>query len=359
QYISAINASSCTVFAVDVPSGLNSATGIVEQAAVHADITYTVECPKTGFFINDGWNHVGEVLTVPIGLGPYATKVDCSLLVLEKSDVAPLVPPVIRTRNKYDRGHVVALAGSHGYAGAAILSTTSALHAGAGIVHLLHPDDCSVEFIGEPREIIRVGYSFDAIDPIKALIDKATACFAGPGLGTGPKQQALLDTLWPNFQKKVVIDADALHWLATTKGTKFGPLPNAILTPHLGELRRFLPGKEPLSVDLIKKCQQLSRDNQTNLLLKGGPSILFSHGNTPIIVMQGTPGMATAGSGDVLTGILASLLAQGLICDEAMKLGSYIHGRAGELAALEETTHCMIASSITKHLPQVFKELVI
>src|SRR5262249_2195233 len=150
-----------------------------------------------------------------------------------------------------------------------------------------------------------------------------------------------------------------LTWLSRTRGAKFGPLPNAILTPHLGELLRFLPNKETtVKASLLQACQELVDANQTNLILKGGPSFLFSASSPPICMMRGDPGMVTAGAGYVLTGILAALLSQGLEPKAAMQLGSYLHGLAGEFAALDETAYSMTATSIIAHLPKAFKSVM-
>lgn len=356
--IQAMNESGLPIFSVDVPSGLNAETGVVEDVAVHALITCAIEFPKLGFFLQDGWNHVGEVLSLPIGLPSSAGSVSCSLYAAEKKDAQSLLPPIVRSRNKYTAGHVAGLAGGHGMAGSSLMASLGAMRSGAGIVHLLHPEEYSLEFIGEPREVVRIGYTKDNIELVNHWITAATATFIGPGLGLTAKQDALLAAIWPNCKGKIVIDADALTWLAKTYVASFGPLPNAILTPHLGELRRFLPEKEPVSAKLLQSCQTLVNNNQTNLILKGGPTFLFSHEATPIVVLQGDPGMATAGSGDVLTGILAALLSQGLNAPSAMLLGCYLHGTAGQAAAHAETSYCMTASSIIANLPSAFSELM-
>lgn len=356
--INAINTSKLPVFSVDVPSGLNAQTGIVEDVAVQAHITCCMQYPKLGFFLQSGWNHAGQVLSLPIGLEHAANQVPCTLYALEKSDAKRLLPQIVRTRHKYEAGHVVGLAGTHGMAGSALMASHAAMRSGAGIVHLLHPKEASSECMGEPREVVRIAYSQDNIEPITTWLAKATGAFIGPGLGTTAKQDTLLEAVWPYCKQKMVVDADALTWLAKSYGTNFGPLPNAILTPHLGELHRFFPEKEPITATLLKKCQKLVDDNQTHLILKGGPSFLFSHTSSPIVLMQGDPGMATAGSGDVLTGILASLLSQGLTPHDAMILGSYLHARAGEIAAHNETSYCMMASSIIANLPVAFKEIL-
>ncbi len=352
QVIEAMNGSKLPIIAVDVPSGLNAEKGTVEQVAVKATITCTMQYPKLGFFLQEGWNHVGKVMSLPIGL---TTTIRNTKQTPEFSDIQTLLPPLVRTRNKYTAGHVVGLAGSHGMAGAALMTSYSALKSGAGITHLLFPDEYTTEFTGQPLEVVRIAYKPEDMATISHWLERAEATFIGPGLGLSPKIEAMLHTLWPKLKGKIVLDADALTWLAKTKQTTFGPLPNAILTPHLGELHRFFPEKEPVTEKFLKRCQELVDVNKTNLVLKGGPTFLFSHNAPCTIIMEGDPGMATAGSGDVLTGILASLLSQGLEPPNAMLLGTYLHGLAGELAAQEETSYCMTAMSIIANLPKAFK----
>lgn len=359
QIIRSLNQLHLPIISVDVPSGLDAETGHVDGEAIMATVTCTMELAKTGFFFAEGFNHVGEVICLPIGLANATNASTASLMLLEESDVKPLLPKITRSRHKYEAGHVVGLAGSHGMTGAALLASYAALRAGAGIVHLLHREDCNFEFVGSPLEIVRVPYLAEDIGILRHWLERANASFIGPGLGTHDKQAQLLEALWPDLHSKMVIDADALNWLSSAKGKKFGPLPQAILTPHLGELQRFLLTKEPVSLQLLSTCQTLVDENSTNLVLKGGPSFLFSANEVPVVMMRGDPGMATAGSGDVLTGILASLLAQGLSAREAMLLGTYLHGLAGELAAAEETSYCMVASSITSYLSTAYKRLML
>lgn len=356
--IEACNKSTLTTFAIDVPSGLDATTGQVEKIAVKADITLTMEYPKLGFFLDLGWNHVGKIITVPIGLTNFADKAPQALRILEEKDVASLLPPIVRSRHKYQAGHIVGLAGSPGMTGAALMASLSALRSGAGIVHLLHAEEAGAEFTNGPLEIVRIAFARQDLGIVRYWLGKAGSIFLGPGLGTSSHQEALLDAIWSDCKAKMVVDADALSWLAQKKGRNFGPLPHAILTPHLGEMQRFLQSKDPVTRELLGKCQAFVDQNQTHLVLKGGPSFLFSPNETPIVMSRGDPGMATAGAGDVLTGILSSLLSQGLEPREAMWLGTFLHGLAGELAAKDETSYCMIASSLIAKLPQAFKTII-
>jgi ADP-dependent NAD(P)H-hydrate dehydratase / NAD(P)H-hydrate epimerase len=324
------------IIAIDVPSGF----------AIRATMTIAIECPKLECFIGNNWNYVGTIETVSIGLAASSSQ----FYLLEEKDIVPLIPTMKRTLHKYQRGHVVGLGGK--MAGAALMAATSALSSGAGIVHIAHPEEYTANFAGEPWEVIRIPYKKNELNPVHDLIQKATSCFIGPGLGNDPA----IKELFSEYKDKAVLDADCLNYLATLQ-ENIGPLTKTILTPHFGEMKRLLHSDEAMSLEFLKKCRLFAENNQTNLVLKGAPTFLFSYKKPVFIMARGTPGMATAGSGDVLTGILAGLLAQGLSPEDAMKLGTMIHAIAGENAAKEATDHCMTATFIIKHLPDAFKQL--
>lgn len=358
--IKAANQTGLPIISIDIPSGLDVSTGEVKAAAINATITAAIEFPKMGFFLGSGYNFIGTVQHLSIGLGPYAEGIPASLHIIEKADVQPLMPKALRNRNKYSAGHVTGLAGSHGMAGAALLSSFAAMRSGAGIVHLLHPEECSPEFSGHPLEIVRVPYHKEDTNIIRQWIDRAGACFIGPGLGLSTFTEALLGTLWNNWKdKKIVVDADALVYITRINEAHSGSLPQAVFTPHFGEMQRMLNrGEKELSFSLLLACQKFVDTYQTHLLLKGGPTFLFSYNQPILMILGGDPGMATAGSGDVLTGIISSFMAQGLTSQSAMHLGAFMHALAGELAAQEETSFCMTASSIIAKLPAAFKQLL-
>jgi hydroxyethylthiazole kinase-like uncharacterized protein yjeF len=172
----------------------------------------------------------------------------------------------------------------------------------------------------------------------------------GPGLGRTPEIETLLKQLLPTLRLPAVLDADALYFLAKNPSWK---IPNrSILTPHHGEMEKLLRKKPTL-----KACQAYVEKHKTTLVLKGAPSIIFHPGKKPLVIAHGDPGMATAGSGDVLTGILAGLLAQKMAPQDAAALGVYLHARAGEIAALNLTSYCMIASDILLCLPEAYAGL--
>ena len=345
------NQSRLPILSIDIPSGIDAASGAAAECAIIATETIAIECPKIGYFLQSAMCNIGRVVSYSIGLQEFVQ--EQILFAFEQKDATLLLPHIVRTRHKYQAGHVVGLAGSHGMAGAALLASWSSLHAGAGIVRLLHPEKHSCEFSGVPLEVVRVPYETE--ETVRHTVEKASALFIGPGLGSGT---AILDSIWPECRpKKCVIDADAIHWMAKT-GVK--SLENAIITPHLGECAKLL-GKERIecvTLELLNEVQAFAQKNTAHIILKGAPSFLFSPTGPIYTVLHGDPGMATAGSGDVLTGVLAGLLSQGLHPLEAMQLGVWLHSRAGELAASTHSSYSVTASAIMNHIGQAFKELL-
>ena len=351
------NQSKLPIFALDIPSGLNGNTGVVEGPAIHAIETLFLGLPKLGFFLQDGWNHVGKLHYINFGLPEkFIDSFKAQMIMLDSNIVKPLLPKIVNNRHKYQAGFVVGLGGSPGMPGAPIMSSTASLRSGAGIIKLLHPKGMENELSASPVEIIKVPYQPREYDKIIELINSSSACFIGPGLGRSPEASELVTTVLPKIKRPCVIDADALRIIAEEK---LAPPKNAILTPHTGELIQLLKLSAPLPAtkEFLETCKDYAKAHHVTLVLKGGPSFIF-HGNDPIQVNpRGDPGMATAGSGDVLTGLIAGLLAQGLAPHEAAALGVYLHGVAGEYAAAEKTSYCMIATDILNHFPDAFKFL--
>lgn len=354
-----MNHSGLPIISVDIPSGLDGTTGQAQenQASVIAFETAFLGLPKMGFFLNQGWDSVGKLRYVDFGLPKnYIEEAHTEMVMLTKDSVVSLLPKLKRSRHKYEAGQVIALAGSPGMPGASLLSTSAALHAGAGIVRLLHPKGMEAELANSIPELIKVPYTADSIPQMLSLMNKSAAVFIGPGLGRTDETYGLLSKLLPEILVPCVIDADALAFLAI-EGSNL-PLPaHTILTPHSGEMQKLLGRAEPqklVTLDYLKQCRDYAAKMGVTLVLKGGPTFILQV-NEPIYVCpRGDPGMATAGSGDVLTGLIAGLLAQKMTPLHAALLGTYIHGVAGEYAAAELSSYCMIASDILYHFPEGF-----
>lgn len=340
------NQSGLPILAIDIPSGLSGETGVVEGNAIVATETLFLGLPKTGFFLGTGWGHVGRLRLVNFGLPQEFVELAESNLQLPAGErFRGMLPVIKRDRHKYQAGFVIGVAGSPGMPGAAMLSSLAALRGGAGIVRLLHPDGMQAELAAAPYEIIRVAYTVEQVDEIAEAINGASAAFIGPGLGRSSLAHALLQTLIPKIQKPTVFDADALFFLSESNTD----LPiDSILTPHRGEMARLLrlPKTPALTPEFLQLCQDYVNGRNVTLVLKGAPSFIF-HPQRPVLLsIHGDPGMATAGSGDVLTGLLAALLAQGLAPHKAAFLGTHLHGLAGEIAAYKHTSYSMIASDM-------------
>lgn len=353
--IEVANQSRKPIIAIDIPSGINGDTGEIGGVAIHAAATVFLGLPKTGCFIGEVWDHVGEVHQRNFGLDEkWVDLAEEDFHLLDENDLKNQLPAIVRTRHKYQAGYVVGLGGSPGMPGAPILSSYAALRAGAGIVRLLHPLGMEGELAGAPYEVIREGY--EDSNTITNAIKKADAVFVGPGIGTSNRALKILKEMLPLIEMPCVIDAEALTLLAAHPIQ----LPSqTILTPHHGEMNRLLnlKTKELPKKKLFEACQRYCEDLNVTLVLKGAPTFIFHPNKKPDVCARGDPGMATAGSGDVLTGIVAAFLAQTQNTLSAAQLGVFCHSLAGEYAAAAYTSRSMVASNITEALPKVFTHL--
>ncbi len=355
--IESAHRSKLPILAIDIPSGVNGTTGEVESVAIHATETIFLGLPKSGFFLKNGWDHVGKLRYASFGLGEkYIAQGKAFAFLLNEE--AMLLPPIKRTRHKYQAGYVIAIAGSPGMPGAALLASYAVLRAGAGIVRLFHPSGMEAELSGAPFEVIREGWDGKNLSPIKEEAKRAKAMLIGPGIGRTIKTEKMFKAVLSAVKLPMVIDADALYLLSKNPSWKLPP--NSVLTPHRGEMELLLSSsKKGKGKSEIEMCQGYAEEKKTTLVLKGAPTILFHPGTSPLVIGRGDPGMATAGSGDVLTGIIAAMIAQGLDSRQAAALGVYIHGLAGEHAASVLTSYGMTASDLIDFLPNVFKSLII
>lgn len=356
--IQAANQSGLPILAIDIPSGLDGTTGKVEGSVIQAAQTIFLGLPKTGFFLENGWNATGSLQGVDFGLpSTIIEEVGADFELMTSNQISSLLPPIQRNRHKYQAGYVMGLAGSPTMPGAALLSSLAAFRGGSGMVRLLYPQGMENELSSSPYELIKIPYAHDEIDQISQLMEKAASAFIGPGLGRSHPIMHLLEVLLPQLKIPCVIDADALTLFANQPY----PLPpHAIFTPHMGEMQTLLKSSVHLilNADLLGTCQRYSEEHHVTLILKGAPTFIF-HPQTPIFVNPtGDPGMATAGSGDVLTGLIASLLSQGLNCHQAALLGVYLHGLAGECAARhQQTSRGIMATDLVNSFAEAYKIL--
>jgi NAD(P)H-hydrate epimerase len=337
------NQSKLPILAIDIPSGVNGNTGEVGSVAINAAQTIYLGLPKIGFFIGNGWDHVGELVQADFGLpAKFTDQAQAEAYLLNEQNL--FLPPIKRSRHKYEAGYVLGVAGSKAMGGAALLSSLAALRSGAGIVRLFHAPDMHESAF--PLELIK-----EVCDQDRILEEckRAASLFIGPGLGRTKEVKKILKQLMPQLNLPAVCDADALFFLDECDLPK-----NCILTPHRREMERLLSG-QPVS---LSQCQAYAEQKNATIVLKGGPSFVFHPRTRPLVVARGDPGMATAGTGDVLTGVIAAMAAQKCDLRTAAALGTYLHGVAGEMAALDKTSYSMIASDVIDSLPHAIARLI-
>jgi len=348
--IALANASGIPIFAIDIPSGLNGDTGEVSSTCIHAYQTLYLGLPKAGFFLDQGYNYIGKITKIDFGLDSiYIEKAEAIGTLLHEEDIRFLQPSIKRTRHKYQAGYVLTIGGSKGMEGAAILAALAALRSGAGVSRLFFTNfekQVPLEIITDLRNK----------ENIYTEAKRSQAAIIGPGLGRSQEDFSLIQDLIHNLSIPLVIDADALAFLA--RYPQWYTIFPAILTPHRGELLPLLQKKSPYPDEkLMRDSQDLVDKKNCILIVKGAPTWVFSSKQPPLVITRGDPGMATAGTGDVLAGILGALLAQGLSPYNAAILGVYLHGVAGELAAKDKSSYSLIASDIIEYLPKAFLSL--
>jgi ADP-dependent NAD(P)H-hydrate dehydratase / NAD(P)H-hydrate epimerase len=347
-----------TVVAVDLPSGIDADTGAVDGPAVRADVTVTFGAIKPGLLIDPGAGHAGTVELVDIGLRPYL-KDEPAVRAPQRDDISELLPRPGPESDKYRRGVLGLLAGSDRFTGAALLATGGAVHGGAGMVRVVTEEVAAVLVRQAwPEAVITVHPDAGDWD-LTGSVGRVQAWVAGPGMGTDPDAVArlaqILDTGLP-----VLVDADGLTILSQHRELLPRPAPT-LITPHAGELGRLL-GTEPARVEAhrLEHARRAAGEFGVTVLLKGSTTVIADPGDEPALVNPtGTPWLATAGSGDVLSGLAGALLAQGLAPARAGLAGAYLHGLAGRLAAAGDGPGeaPIGASDLVRALPAAFRSL--
>jgi len=346
-----------TRVAIDLPSGL-FADLPSEGTALHADLTFSFQLPKLAFFFPENEVRVGKWFIGDIRLskeGLHRMKTDFHYQ--EKEDIKSLLRPRGRYSHKGTFGHTLLIAGSHGKVGAAILSARACLRAGTGLLSLYAPA-CAYEILQQtaPEAMVQIDPEYDHISEIPDLTPFASVGI-GPGLGKHPQSLEALNTLLQQYKKPMVLDADALNLISEQPGLLEALPPGSILTPHPGEFRRLF-GEQSNTPDRWKAQRDAARKYQIVIVLKGGHTSIALPDGKLWLNGSGNPGMATGGSGDVLTGILAGLLAQGYLPAEAARLGVFLHGLAGDLATDASSPEALVAGDIVAYLGEAFSSVV-
>lgn len=354
-----INASKAQVVAIDIPSGLmgEDNTYNIRPHIVHAHVTLSIQLPKLSFLFPENEDVVGEWEILDIGLKQCFIDTAPSVWsTLEEAEIRSLIKPRKRFAHKGTFGHGLLIAGSYGMAGASILAAKACLKSGVGLltVHVpIHNHDLLQTTVPEAIVHTDIQERYFA-QPVH--LNRYSALAIGPGIGQEEDTALAMMEQIQGSTLPIVLDADAINILSTHRNWLSRLPKRCILTPHLGELERLI-GKCMDTYERLVKVKELAAYLQSYIIVKGAWTAIATPEGNFFFNPTGNPGMATGGSGDVLTGILLGLLAQGYSREEACKLGVYIHGLAGDIAAQEKTEMGMTASDIIESLPAAWKKI--
>jgi hydroxyethylthiazole kinase-like uncharacterized protein yjeF len=356
EIVKLINLTDSMVVSVDMPSGLFGEDNRlnINNNVVRADYTLAFQMPKLSFMFSENYCYTGKWQILPIGLHPVALReTNSPYFFLEKKEVSLL----LKKRNKFDHkgvyGHGLLVAGSYGKFGSAILSARAALRSGIGLV-TCHIPHLGVEIIqtAVPEAMVQVDRSDIIVSEI-VDVEKYNAIGIGPGLGTNHESQDALYKLIITFKGPVVIDADAINMLSINMSWLSLLHDQIILTPHLKEFER-IAGETKSSFERLERQMEFSITYKCIVVLKGAHTSISTPDGRVFFNSTGNPGMATAGSGDALTGIILSLLAQGYTPENAAVVAVYLHGLAGDLAVDRFCYESVIATDIIDNIGMAF-----
>jgi len=357
EMVAYLNNSQAIRIAIDIASGLNGDGFATSRNTFMPDYTLSFQFPKLAFLLPENEPFVGKWEVLDINIHPdYVEKVEC----VNFFTTEDVVKPLVRVRGKHSHkgtyGHALLIAGSTGKTGAALLAAESCLKTGVGLLTAHLPKSATLPLqVYLPEAMMSIDESENCFSQLPDLLNY-TAVGVGPGLGKSPETTTALKRLIQEIKVPLVLDADALNIISENK-TWLAFLPaNTILTPHPKEFERLF-GKTENSLQRLELQREMSRKYNVIIVLKGANTAVTFPTGACFFNSTGNPGMATAGSGDVLTGMILSLLAQRYTPEEAALLGVYLHGLAGDVAAAENGMESLIASDISKNIGKVFQKL--
>ena len=364
--IDRLRRSDCRVVSVDVPSGVDSDTGTTPGAAVAAELTVTMGLGKCGLYLYRGRALAGAIEIADIGF-PAELLAGGRTFLLDEAHIHTIMPVRAPDGHKGTFGTALLVAGSRGFSGAACLAGAAAVRSGCGLVRLAVPRGiCNIvesnvlEATKAPMpETAGEALGLAALDELIELSRHADAVGIGPGIGTAPETQALMLELLPRLTRPVLIDADGLNNLAGRLDELALAKAPVILTPHPGEFSR-LAGLTPQQVnaDRIGTSREFATRHHVTLVLKGASTVIAGPDGQVLVNPTGNSGLASGGTGDVLSGLLVGLLAQGMSPLDAAAAAAFLHGRAADIAVRQFTEYCLTASDVIDHLPAAFRSVL-
>ena len=354
-----INKSKSKVFAIDIPSGMHGEDNPDKRgnAIIKADMTLTLQFPKISLLFPENEPFIGKLKIVDIGLHPFAIeRTETPYRISSALAVRQMIPRRRRYDHKGTFGHALLIAGSLGKIGAAVLAARGCIRAGAGLTSAHVPQKgYDIMQVSVPEVMCSIDRNTDHFSTFGNL-DHFTAIGIGPGLGTAAETIQAFGELLKGCRAPMVVDADALNILAMHPEYLGQLPPGSILTPHPGEFMRLF-GKTENSWQRLQLLRENARKYSLTIVLKGAWTAIAYPDGEISFNPTGNPGMATGGSGDVLTGIILGLLAQGVSSRHAAETGVYLHGLAGDLAAQKLSVQAMVASDIIDNLGKAFKKI--
>jgi NAD(P)H-hydrate epimerase len=359
--IELINESGKTVFSVDIPSGINGNTGEVMGIAVKADYTITFGLPKIGNILYPGYENCGKLYLSHISFPPSLYNADS--IKIEINNPVEL-PGRDKDTHKGDYGRALFIAGSANYLGAPYFSAMSFLKAGGGLSYLAAPNSICPFLASKGSEIVflpqrETASGSIALENREELLEfsqRADMVVTGPGLSLATETQELIRELAQGIKKPLLIDGDGITAIAQDLGKIKHREAATILTPHFGEMSRITKMEiSEVNKNKVEVLQKAARELNAIIVLKGAHSLVGYPDETVFINLTGNPGMATAGSGDVLTGTIAAMFGLGLPLEDAVRMGVFIHGFAGDLAAKDKGEDGVTAQDILDYLPAAMK----
>lgn len=361
-----INQQDVPVVSIDLPSGLNATTGAVSNICIQADFTITMSEFKRGLLMPPGILYAGDVFVADIGFPKeIGSRLDPKTYILQKKDIYNRLPIRAVNGHKGDFGKVAVLAGSRGLTGAAILASTATLRAGAGLTKLGIPESLNTIIESQSAEVMTIplpetesgSLSFLAKNKIAELLDWADVFIAGPGLSQHFETKQLIEAVLTEYHCPAVLDADGINMFEGNIQFIQDHF-SGILTPHPGELSRLIQVPlEEILADPIETARHYAKELGCVLVLKGAPTVIASKDGDVYINSTGNSGLATGGSGDVLTGIIGGLLAQRINLLDAALCGVYLHGLAGDLVAANYNERSLIASDLLNNISDAFNSV--
>src|SRR6187399_1654547 len=352
-----INNSGCTIIAIDVPSGMSVDQSSKGNKIAKANYTLSFQCYKLAFLVAENAAFIGDVVILDIGLLPeFLASPEADLELIDRSIIRSIYKPRNRFAHKGNFGHAMIIAGSYGKIGAAVLAAKACLRSGVGLLTCFVPK-CGYEVLQTaiPESMVMTDANSSIITKIDNDVLKYDSIGIGPGLRTVSETRAAIKELISIYKNPIVMDADALNGLSMEKNLPSLP-PGSVLTPHPKEFERLF-GECKDDFERIEKALINAKFIKCIIVLKGHHTFIACPNGKGYFNNTGNAGMATGGSGDVLTGMISSLLAQEYTSEDASLLAVYLHGLAGDTAAKEFSKEAMIAGDIIDSIGKAFKQL--